>query len=234
MSIVIDIVFALMLLGFVAAGLRLGLFRSLAGLVGSIASLVLSVVLGQMFAQWLYTGVFRGPMVDQISQAVSEQSGAAQTQTQAAISALPGFVGNALENLGVSARQVGQAVADSADPLAQSVADYVSPVVIHLTALILTVLLFLVFRTGVFFLIRFLNRFFQLPVLRTLNRIGGGVFGLLKGALVGLLLATVVLVITPLFQPETAQTMDSTIETSYLCRWFYDNNPIRHWFTADL
>lgn len=233
MSIVIDVLFVAMLLGFVAAGLRFGLVRSLLGFVFSVASLIGSVVLGNLVAGWLYTGVFRGPMVDQISRVVSEHGGVLQTQTESAVSALPGFVGNALENLGVSTRQVGQAVAASADPLAESVADYVSPVVIHLTALILTLLFFAALRTGGFFVIRLTDRFFRLPILRTLNRIGGGAFGLLKGVLVGLLLATVMLVITPLFQPETAGQIGTVIEKSYVCRWVYELNPVRHWFTAD-
>lgn len=233
MAILIDVLFAAMLLGFVAVGLRFGLIRSLLGFLGSLVSLIGAVVLGNLLAGWMYTGVFRGPMVDQISKVVSEQGGVVQTQTESALSALPGFIGNALQNFGVSARQVGQAVAASADPLAQSVADYVSPVVIHLTALVLTFLIFLLLRTGIFFLIRLLDRFFRLPVLRTVNRIGGGVFGLLKGFLVGLLLATLMLVITPLFQPEVAGQIHTTIEKSYICRWVYEHNPVRHWFTAD-
>ena len=156
MAILIDVLFAAMLLGFVAVGLRFGLIRSLLGFLGSLVSLIGAVVLGNLLAGWMYTGVFRGPMVDQISKVVSEQGGVVQTQTESALSALPGFIGNALQNFGVSARQVGQAVAASADPLAQSVADYVSPVVIHLTALVLTFLIFLLLRTGIFFLIRLL------------------------------------------------------------------------------
>lgn len=230
MAILIDILLVLLLLGFAAAGLRFGLFRSLAGLVGSLAALVLSVFLGNLLAQWLYTGVFRGPMVDQISQAMSE-GGIMQTQTEAALNALPGFIGNALHNLGISAGQVGQAAASSAEPFAQGVADCVSPVVIHLTALVLTVLLFIGLRTGIFFVIRLLDRFFRLPVLNTLNRIGGGIFGLLKGAVVTLLLATVTLVVTPLLPPDASQSVTGTIDTSYVCRWVYENNPLRPWFT---
>ncbi|MCI9576897.1 MAG: CvpA family protein [Clostridiales bacterium] len=234
MAILIDILLAALLLSFFFAGLRTGLVRSLIGFLGSIAALIAAICLGNLIANWMYTGLFRSSLVDTIRSAISGQGAATvEQQAQSVLSALPSFLSNALQNMGVTSQQLGASITDSSDAAAQSAADFVSPVIVHLTALGLTILLFIGFRIGIYFLARLIDGVFRLPVLNTINRILGGAFGLLKGGVVAFLLATVVLVAAPLLSMETAGSVHKTIEASYLCRWFYDNNPVSAWFMSD-
>jgi uncharacterized membrane protein required for colicin V production len=233
-AILIDILLAALLLSFFFAGLRTGLVRSLIGFLGSIAALIAAICLGNLIANWMYTGLFRSSLVDTIRSAISGQGAATvEQQAQSVLSALPSFLSNALQNMGVTSQQLGASITDSSDAAAQSAADFVSPVIVHLTALGLTILLFIGFRIGIYFLARLIDGVFRLPVLNTINRILGGAFGLLKGGVVAFLLATVVLVAAPLLSMETAGSVHKTIEASYLCRWFYDNNPVSAWFMSD-
>lgn len=234
MAILIDILLAALLLSFFFMGLRTGLVRSLIGFLGSIVALIAAICLGNLIANWMYTDLFRSSLVDTIHSAISGQGAAtAEQQAQSVLSALPSFLGNALENMGVTAQQLGESMAGSSDVVAQSAADFVSPVIIHLTALGLTILLFLIFRIGIYFLAKLIDGVFRLPVLNTINRILGGAFGLLKGGVVAFLLATVILVVAPLLPTETAESVHKTVEASYLCRWFYETNPVSAWFMSD-
>lgn len=233
MAILIDILLAALLGGFCFLGWRTGLVRALIGFVGSVLALAAAVLLGRLLAGWIYAAFFQPPLVEGIRDAISGQGAAgAQQQAEGMLSALPDFLRNALANLGVTAQQIGAGIAASADPAAQSAESFVSPVVTHLIALILTLVLFAIFRTGVYYVARVVNRVFRLPLLNGLNRALGAVCGLLKGGVIVFLIMTVVLVVIPFLPTGLASATRETIDSSVLCRWFLEINPIRLWFQS--
>lgn len=60
MGTVFDIIFAVILLGFVISGFRAGLIRSLVGLVGSVFAVVAAIALANRFSGLIASWMFRG------------------------------------------------------------------------------------------------------------------------------------------------------------------------------
>ena len=82
MAILIDILLAALLLSFFFMGLRTGLVRSLIGFLGSIVALIAAICLGNLIANWMYTGLFRSSLVDTIHSAISGQGATRRQQAQ--------------------------------------------------------------------------------------------------------------------------------------------------------
>lgn len=105
-----------------------------------------------------------------------------------------------------------QTVTDVALSLAGAVAEVVAGVLVFVVA-------FLVITVAWFLLSRVLDLAARLPVLHGLNRLLGGLFGLLKGALVLFLAAWVVRLLGNVIPQET-------VEQTVLLRFFCTTNPL--------
>ncbi len=108
--------------------------------------------------------------------------------------------------------EAAQTVADVALSLAGAVAEVVAGVLVFVVA-------FLVISVAWFLLSRVLDLAAKLPVLHGLNRLLGGLFGLLKGALVLFLAAWVVRLLGNVIPQET-------VEQTVLLRFFCTTNPL--------
>ena len=229
MAILVDIFCGLFLLGFVIEGFRRGFFRSLVGWIGSLLALAAAVWVGHLLAELLYQQLFR-PQVVETAESVLAAGGTPEQQAASLLAALPGFFSSALSHFGVTAAAVAGYLEGASGNAAQAVADAVSPVIVNLTWLVFAILLFLIFWVVVRLLIRLLDRVFQLPVLRQVNRLLGGGFGLLRGGAFLLLLAGLVWVAAPFFPGTAAQSIDTIASQSYIGRWFYEYNPFAVFF----
>ena len=111
-----------------------------------------------------------------------------------------------------AAGQAAQTVADVARSLAGAVAEVVAGVLVFVVAFLVILVLW-------FLLGRVLDLAAKLPVIHGLNRLLGGLFGLLKGALVLFLAAWVVRLLGNVIPQET-------VEHTVLLRFFCTTNPL--------
>jgi len=109
-------------------------------------------------------------------------------------------------------QQTAQAAADTVAALAHAIAQVVARVLLFIVAFLLILLLW-------YILSRLLNLAARLPVIRTLNRLLGGLLGLGQGVLLLFFAAWILRLFGEIIPPET-------VANSYLLRFFLTFNPI--------
>lgn len=202
-----DVVLAGILAACVLLGVKRGFVRSFLSLFSIVIALILAVFLHPVISgmleqsavpQYVQANVVRMLGGDEAQKPVSDVGGLN----------LPGKVGEAI------AQSVEQAADAATQTIAQSVADMAVKVLSML-------LVFCIVRLGLVLLTFFLDGVFQLPVLHTVNKLAGGIFGAVSGLLiVYLLLGLLTFVAATNSENAIVQAVNQSTVVSKL----YDNN----------
>lgn len=230
MSLAIDAVFVVVVLVCTVWGLKKGFIKSLLGFIGYVIALLAAISISNWLAAFVYDSFLREVFIQKISSVLTDGAAAtAAEQAEKLLEALPGFVANALVNQGVTAESLEGTLAGSVAAIAPQVADMISPVVINLMRIIFTVVLFSVLLFLVRVLVRAVGSVFRLPVLRQMDSLLGGAFGLLSGFVFVLLLTAILGLAVPMMKEETAAWQDG-IQGSHVMKLADEYNPLQYLF----
>ncbi len=230
MGILLDIGLVIIVLICVVFGYKKGFFKSITSFIGAALAMFLAWTLGGLIANAMYQGIFRGMLADQISQVLSNGTlGSIQEQTASIIQALPDFLRNTLHNMGITSSQIENNLATKNAAVAETTADILSPAVIWLLQLLLTVILFFILFVFVRLAVKLLGNIFRWPVLRQADGIAGAVFGIFKGIIYVFLACVLLYLIMPL-TGSSAASVKQVLNSSYICRFIFMYNPITSWF----
>lgn len=197
--VIIDIIAAAILLGFVISGAKRGLFRALAGLVMILVALVGARVAAEKLTVptvELMRPVLEHRIEAKLDAALETPEESVQMPEEGpdadGLDArdLLALLGVGEERLDELAEQVQESVRDTGVTVLTAVAEAVAEPVLYSVIFLLAFLLLLV---GLKLLARLLDLAMKLPVLHGANALGGGVVGALEGAVVLLLLTLVLL-----------------------------------------
>jgi uncharacterized membrane protein required for colicin V production len=92
-----------------------------------------------------------------------------------------------------------------------------------LLTIISMVIIFIVIYLGIRIIGSVLNKVFEIPVLKGVNKLSGFLFGCVKGIFFAMLLVLVVVILSPVF---TDLNLVETLETSQIAIYFYKYNMI--------
>lgn len=230
MGILLDIGFVIIILLCVVFGYKKGFFKSIAGFIGAVIAMFLAWVLAGLIANALYQGVFREKLIDNISAVLSNDALASFPEKAAQVVAnLPGFLSNTLSNQGITSSQIEQSLQAAGNNAAPATADLISPAVIWLLQLLLTVILFFILVILVRLVIKLIGNVFRLPVLRQVDGILGGLFGIFKGV-VYIFLACILLQLLMPVIGNSSEPMKQVLDNSFIYQFIFYNNPITSWF----
>ena len=229
MGILLDIGFVIIILLCVVFGYKKGFFKSIAGFIGAVIAMFLAWVLAGLIANALYQGVFREKLIDNISSVLSNDALASFPEKAAQVVAnLPGFLSNTLNNQGITSSQIEQSLQAAGSNAAPATADLISPA-IWLLQLLLTVILFFILVILVRLVIKLIGNVFRLPVLRQVDGILGGLFGIFKGV-VYIFLACILLQLLMPVIGNSSEPMKQVLDNSFIYQFIFYNNPITSWF----
>ncbi len=232
MNYILDIVLLCVIFLFVAIGVRRGFIKSAAHFLGAVIAAFLASALGGAAAQWIYDALFRQALVERIGATVSSLSGqdAAVTAVQEFFGSLPDFIVRVLEDAGVTAAGLEGILATKAGATADLIADALSPVFVSFLKVLAVIVLFLLFMMLVRILADMVASLFYLPVLRQLDGLLGGVFGLLL-VLVALWVAvSAVQVFLPMLDYETQAAVQNGLNRSLVAGLLIRLNPLGSMF----
>lgn len=94
-------------------------------------------------------------------------------------------------------------------------------VTLMILKLLSVILLFLVVKLFVFLLLKLLEGLFELPGLKTLNRLLGAVLGVINALLLIYIICGAVSLFTP---SEKIELVSETVKNTYILKYFYENN----------
>ena len=230
MGILLDIGFVIIILLCVVFGYKKGFFKSIAGFIGAVIAMFLAWVLAGLIANALYQGIFREKLIDHISAVLSNDALASFPEKAAQVVAnLPGFLSNTLNNQGITSSQIEQSLQAAGNNAAPATADLISPAVIWLLQLLLTVILFFILVILVRLVIKLIGNVFRLPVLRQVDSILGGLFGIFKGVVYIFLVCILLQLLMPVIG-NSSEPMKQVLDNSFIYQFIFYNNPITSWF----
>ena len=230
MGILLDIGFVIIILLCVVFGYKKGFFKSIAGFIGAVIAMFLAWVLAGLIANALYQGIFREKLIDHISAVLSNDALASFPEKAAQVVVnLPGFLSNTLNNQGITSSQIEQSLQAAGNNAAPATADLISPAIIWLLQLLLTVILFFILVILVRLVIKLIGNVFRLPVLRQVDGILGGLFGIFKGVVYIFLVCILLQLLMPVIG-NSSEPMKQVLDNSFIYQFIFYNNPITSWF----
>lgn len=208
---ILDIILIAIAAVLVIIGIRRGIARTLLNLLSVAVSGVLAYFVSKIAANWVYSSYISQTVTKSVTDTVSGSARNAEIISQEAIDQLPEFIKALLRAFGIQpdsfAGSAAKAATESSGAIAQTVDNTIAPVVTAVLSVLSFVLLFVILLIVCKFISRKLVHVFELPVINSLNRLLGGVLGLLEGAAIcyiGILVCRIILPLSaqPIITPE--------------------------------
>lgn len=222
--VIIDIIAAAILIAAAAWGAHRGLFRSLAGLAVVIVALVGAAVIANALAEpaaHLITPLIQDHIETKVDAAMAQQSQEVQMPEAdveekfeiADLLALMGLDEDVRDSL---VRQTEEKIQDAGVSLAMAVVESVAQSILYATLFLIS---FVGLTIGLKLLIRALDLVLRLPGLHLVNSLGGGLIGLVEGALALFLAIWVLRRFGVSFETDT-------VSATHILRFFATHTPL--------
>ncbi len=186
----IDILILAVFVLFVIKGIKNGLVRSVVGLLAVLAAAGIAVWLSEPMAQAVYDIFIKKGIESAVAAQLPDVSSAQLTaqNVQEIIASLPEAIVRAAQNMGVDIAAVSQQAGEidlSAGNIAAEICNSVAmPIAVAVLKVLCFALIFFACYIVLQFVAKAVCKLFELPVIRSVNRTLGGVFGAVKGILV--------------------------------------------------
>ncbi|HOO25503.1 MAG TPA: CvpA family protein [Clostridiales bacterium] len=184
---IFDFALILIFLASVIYGISKGFVKSIMGILAAIVSFYLAYTLSPILAPKIYDMFFSQRVTEAIQAQISQSSSSVDIAAQAlaVINSLPKFLVSLANSIGLGVEEIGEKISsagkggeDLAIHLANSVAHPVATAVLQV---VLFIVLLFVLRLSLLVLIRVIDKIFDLPVLKSANKLLGGLLGVFKG-----------------------------------------------------
>ena len=144
MPYLLDGILIVCILLFLAIGIHRGFAKSLVGLIGTIAAVVLAVGLSGVVAQWVYSSFFQPSLMQSLQEAVGTAN--SQAAARDVLAALPDWASQLLQDNGVTVPALAGILAQGGEGAVITAEAVISPVMIQLLRMVAVVVLMVVFR----------------------------------------------------------------------------------------
>lgn len=216
--ILLDVLVAAVMVYYVYSCAKKGFAKAAMEVAALIIAYFLASTFSGILAGWAYDSC-EEKFISDIEEKIMDEADATLSST------LPDYIVTGAQSLGIyddilesqrgTARETAVALcARVAKPVFTSIVRMGSSIVIFL-------ILMFVFR----YVIKIVNKAFKLPVIDGLNTFLGGVFGILKGGMVLLMISFGVSVLMIIFDGSFLIFSQDNIEKSYLFGYIYNMNP---------
>jgi uncharacterized membrane protein required for colicin V production len=222
MGIFLDVLTVAVYIIVICHAYRKGLIRAVIEVVGFVAAFVISYLLSQPLGVFIDNTFLNKLVHGSLIQFAATQSGAAQTVFLTQImSQLPNTMSKGLQSLDLGMSSLGS---NAAVAIANSVS---MPLASILSRWIAFFIILLICLTIVGFVARLSSAVVHIPVIGTLNAIGGAVVGLIEAMIIMFFISALVSLLITLFAlqknpPITSQIVNST----YVFKYVHNINPL--------
>jgi len=228
MSIVIDLVIIAIILLCLWRGYRKGLIGLAFSIVSFIAALIIAFILFTPISSFVIDNTefddnIKSAIINNFNQEEKEQSVASESEDVASESG-EGILSTEdrlnKENTNFMTEYINEQIDEVAGNTLEVVATQISELCIKG---IVFILLFIVARIGLVFFKVIANLIAKLPILKQFNKLGGIIFGLLKGFVITYGVLAILLLVSPMFNDAG---LFNAIEDSFVGSMMYNNNII--------
>lgn len=215
---IIDIACAAVVISFAVYGFSKGImkfvFRLAAAVLASFGARLAAVPV----SDFIYNGILKDKITVQLYKYLpsGSVSGGINSIIKTITEALPESAVKIADSLHLLPEN-GTVLTEEVLSVAQIESDYIRPIVTKVVLIITTLAIFVVLAVILNVVLSLINKKFfkeKHGVIGTANRILGGVFGLLRGAVPVAFLCALIILVAPLFENEK---LSAVVEGSYVC-----------------
>ncbi len=179
------IIIALILL-FTFIGIKRGIARTILNLAGLIVTAFVANWLSEIASKWVYSTFIQQSVITNLSDMIQQNS--SKYALENCFDAVPGWINSVLSSVmklfggNVNDISDGFSISQSTSTsVAQAIEKPLGEVVVAVLGIIFVVVLFIIIFILIKMLIRLALKFFEIPVIRQLNKVLGGIFGFAEG-----------------------------------------------------
>lgn len=217
MSLAIDIILVVIFASFVLTAVKKGFILSLLEFAAVILALVLAYNFSPKVAETAYDGFVKEATIKTIETQIEENVSLQETSTQAQLllESIPDYMVSVADFMGVSVDDIKQSVASSKFTSENIATELVEKIAQPIIIGALTALSFVVLAIVLLFVLKFLAqiiaKIFKIPVIKTVNKLLGGILGACKGFAVVLFICTILTVFFASGDNELAAAVNDSV-----------------------
>lgn len=217
MSLAIDIILVVIFASFVLTAVKKGFILSLLEFAAVILALVLAYNFSPKVAETAYDGFVKEATIKTIETQIEENVSLQETSTQAQLllESIPDYMVSVADFMGVSVDDIKQSVASlklTSENIATELVEKIAqPIIIGALTALSFVVLAIVLLFVLKFLAQIIAKIFKIPVIKTVNKLLGGILGACKGFAVVLFICTVLTVFFASGDNELAAAVNDSV-----------------------
>ena len=206
MKLLIDVILAVIIIAFTITSYKKGFIKTLVSGCKNIIAFVVAIVFNSALSKWLNENYF----LDSVTKFIEEKfegflgNGAAETTDIAPLidTNHKGFFAF-IEKMGISVEEINELFRNADGTVSEAVNEYVAaPLGNVISSIVAFILLFIAARIALFVLEKILGAVAKLPVIKTANRLLGGILGLIMGVFFALIVTAFIKAIVPYVSDE--------------------------------
>lgn len=216
MSIILDLIIVAIILLFTLISAKQGFVKVIVEVVGLIAAIILTFTISTPLASATYDKMIEPALLKAVTEEV-----ATETDENTVLEALPDFISNNTEKLGISLSQISDSISSNISNGTETAVktasqNVIRPVAVKLIGLIYSVILMVILFFVVKFLAKLINKLFSFSYIGKANRTLGGIIGVFKGIIFAIFFCAIVSLIVSLTKNGFWIFTPECIENSYI------------------
>ena len=228
-----DIIFIAIIVVMTFLAYRKGLIKTVFNLLGTVVAFVGALVLREPVGQWIDTAFVKAPVRKMVLSTLSDtpildyEQALAQMDVAGKIRSMPDALKDLLDMVGLPTDEILSNITAATDTIAKNdlIDSIASPISATISTAIAFVALFVVLLVVCFVAAKLLSALLGLlPIGKTLDRIGGGIVGLVEGALIVLVVSAVFWAVS--MAVDNGFFSRAAMEDTVFTAWLIEHNPI--------
>ena len=230
MSLALDIGVIIIVILTIIVCFKRGFAKTVLGLLSNIVSIVGAFVLGTSLSDLIYSGLIKDNIIESLSSSINSNLSTSTSSVSGQASELPDYVNSILSLFGYSAdtvnKNIDTMVETQSNNIASAVESAIGPVITAILSFFLVIILFIILRFITAKISKLIAGVMEVPVLHTVNRVLGGLVGILDGLVVVYFLTAIVIIVVPIVTGGAISYFEFGVmaEDTMLFKLFYDYN----------
>ncbi len=218
MNYILDLAVIAIIILMALISAKRGFVRVAVEVVGFIAAVMLSLTLSSALSELTYNKAIEPAIISSVEETAQNVT---DTTAENTWNALPKFIKNNAEKFGVNKQEItndiSNNVGDSAVDIVRNVSQKtIKPMAVSILKTLYTVILMIVLLVVVKFLARIVNKLFSFSLIGKVNKLLGGVLGVVKGLIIAWIFCSAVYVIISFTENGIWIFNNENIEKTYI------------------
>lgn len=220
---IIDTVLVVAFVLFVFTDYKKGFLSAVGETIAVFLASVFASLLSTPLAGFIYNHAIAPNVVHEVQKLIPNDV-ITNEQADALFDQFPQFVQNALNSMGVSKETIVYTINQTGESVPNAVEALVKPYFLNFITVLLSVILFFVLMSVLFFVVKLLTKSINFMGLGIVNRLAGAVVGIVKAAFLFMIVALVLYLCMSLLPTDAATAIQKQIECTTIFKFFFNFN----------